>query len=142
MTSIPEASVFDMSGFESGLGGVEGSVSAVTGALQTLGVINDDTAQALTMASGGLQIVTGMLGIANVLKARVTAKTAQETAVAGALVAANSWNPIGWTKIAIAVAAAGVASVGVNAIVKSVRADLSTPTGRAQAIDQTLGALR
>ena len=142
MTGLADVSVFDASGWESGIGGVEGSLSAVTGALQSLGVVNEDPARYLEMASGALQIVTGMLGIAQVLKARVTAKTAQESAKAAALVAANSWNPVGWTKIGIAAAATAVASVGMYALVRRIQADLSTPTGRASAIRQATGGSR
>lgn len=139
MTELADVSVFDAEGWESSIGGVEGSLSAVTGALQSLGIVNEDTAGYLEMASGALQIVTGMLGIAQVLKARVTAKTAQESAKAAALVAANSWNPVGWTKIGIAVGATAVASVGMYALVRRIQADLSTPTGRASAIRQATG---
>ena len=142
MTGLADVSVFDASGWESGIGGVEGSLSSVTGALQSLGVVNEDTARYLEMASGALQIVTGMLGIAQVLKARVTAKTAQESAKAAALVAANSWNPVGWTKIGIAAAATAVTSVGMYALVRRIQADLSTPTGRASAIRQATGGSR
>lgn len=141
MTELADVSIFDLSGLESGLGGIEGSLSQTTGALQSLGMINEETAGYLQVASGALQIVTGMLGIAQVLKARVTAKTAQETAEAGILVAANSWNPVGWAKIGIAVAATAVASVGMYALVRTIEADLSTPSGRASAMRQVTGAI-
>ena len=128
------SAIYDMSGMKSGLDGVQSSVSQVSGALQSLGIINSDTAKYLTMGAGALQIATGMLGIAQVLHARVVAKTAQETAMSAALVAMNSWNPVGWSKIAIATTATAVASVGMYAIIREIKADLSTPTGRQQAI--------
>ena len=128
------SSVYDMTAMKGGFDGVQSSVSQVSGALQSLGIINSDTAKYLQAGAGALQIVTGMLGIAQVLHTRVVAKTAQETVASAALVAANSWNPVGWSKIAIATTATAVASVGMYAIIREVKADLSTPTGRQQAI--------
>ncbi len=130
------SSVYDMSSMKGGLDGINSSVSQVSGALQSLGIISSGTAKYLSIGAGALQIATGMLGIAQVLSARVTAKTAQETVRSAALVAANSWNPVGWSKIAIATAATAVASVGMYAIIREIKADLSTPTGRQQAISE------
>ncbi len=130
------SSVYDMSSMKGGFDGIHSSVSQVSGALQSLGIINSDTAKYLSIGAGALQIATGMLGIAQVLSARVTAKTAQETVRSAALVAANSWNPVGWSKIAIATAATAVASVGMYAIIREIKADLSNPTGRQQAISE------
>ena len=44
MTGLADVSVFDAEGWESSIGGVEGSLSAVTGALQSLGIVNEGTA--------------------------------------------------------------------------------------------------
>ncbi len=128
------STVPDMSSLKGGFDGIQSSVSQVTNSLQSLGIINADAAKYLQLGASGLQIATGMLGIAQVLSARVTAKTAQETARSAALVAANSWNPVGWSKIAIATATTAVASVGMYALIREIKADLSTPTGRQQAI--------
>lgn len=130
---MPSVSVFD-SGLASSIGGAQSSVSQVAGALQSIGIINSDTAKALQVASGALQVVVGMLGIAQVLQSRMIAKTAEETARSAALVAANSWNPVGWTNIAVATAATAAASIGMYALVRTISADLSTPTGRQEAI--------
>lgn len=130
-------SVFD-SGLASSIGGAQSSVSQVSGALQSIGIINSDTAKALQVTSGALQIVVGMLGIAQVLHSRVVAKTAEETARSAVLVAANSWNPVGWGKIAVATAATAVASVGMYALIREITADLSTPTGRQEAIREAV----
>lgn len=130
-----------MDGMHNGFGGLQGGVNAVTTSLRTLGIINEETAQALTVASSALGIATGVMGIAQLLNARIAVKTAQETAVSAALVAANSWNPVGWARIAVATAAMGVASVAVYAATTRIQADLSTSAGRASATRQVAGAM-
>jgi len=141
LDGLAGTSVFDMSDMKSSAGGLRSSVSGVTNGLRGLGLINEQTAGYLTIASGGLQIATGVLGITSVLRARVSAKTTIETARASALVAANSWNPVGWGTITLAAGCATVASIGIYAAMTTIKADLSTPVGRQQAIDGVTGAM-
>lgn len=136
-----DVSTLDMSGMQTGFSGLTSGMSAVTSSLQSLGVINSETAQALTVASSALGAATGVLGIAQLLQARVVAKTAQETAVAGALTAVNLTNPVGWTNIAIATACMGVASIAIYTATTRIKSDLSTASGRASATRQVQEAM-
>lgn len=140
LNGLAGTSVFNMSGMQP-TRSMGSSVSQITSGLRSLGLINEQTAKYLAMASGGLQIATGVLGITSVLRGRVTAKTAAETARASALVAANSWHPAGWANIALAAGCAVTASVGIAAVIMTIRADLSTPTGRQQAVDGVAEAM-
>ena len=129
----------DLSTASSTLGTAKSGISSVTSGLKSLGVISDDTAEYLTMANSALSIVTAMLGVAKLFQAKVVAKTAEETAAAAADVAVRSWNVAGLATIAVAGVASAAASV---ALTKVIKADLSTASGRSQAIQGVLEACR
>ena len=118
-----------------------GSVRQITHGMQSLGLIHDDTEKALMMVSGALQVVVGGATIARSVQSLVAIKTASEAVAAGIETAANATNPIGWGKIALATAMAGVVSVGVYAAVTRIRADLSTPIGRQEAAERVAEAM-
>lgn len=92
-------------------------------------------ADALDVMAGSMQIVSGIAAIMTALNAKAAAQ-----AVAGAAV--NASNPIGWGKIAIALAAAGVAAAVTYPLVRSytLKADLSKPS-EVQGVVQKLGVL-
>ena len=118
-----------------------GSVRGITRGLRALGLIDERTAAYLSMTSGALQLTTGVLGTLSVLQSRLNSKKAEETAEDSALVAANSLTPIGWAKIALAMSCSIGAGVAVEAVVKRIRADLSDPAGRADAVTKTMEAM-
>lgn len=92
-------------------------------------------ADALDVMAGAMQIVSGIATIMTTLNAKAAAQ-----AVAGT--AANATNPIGWGKIAIALAAAGVAAAVTYPLVRNytLKADLSKPS-EVQGVVQKLGVL-
>lgn len=141
LDNLSAVSVLDISSSKSSANGLRTGMSGVTSGLRGLGLISNETAAALSVATGALSVATGVLGITSIVKARITAKTAQETAQSAALVAANSWNPEGWSTIALATGAAAAASIGMYALITTIRADLSTPTGRQDAISGVQAAM-
>lgn len=92
-------------------------------------------ADALDVMTGAMQIIGGVATLMATLNAKASAEAVARTA-------ANSWNPVGWGRIAIALAAAGIAAGVTYPLVRSytLKADLSKPS-EVQGVVQKLGVL-
>lgn len=121
------------------------SVSQVSSGLYQLGLINEEGARYLSMATAAMQILVGSLGIATAAKMMIEAKNSRIEAESAAKTAAMAIaGPWGWKNIAIAAGASVLAGAAMYACVREVRLgdfDLSTAEGRTGAIDAVQGAI-
>jgi len=120
-------------------------VGAVTGGLRSLGMLDDSAMRAVSIINGGLQIFTGMAGLATVAKTLQERKNAEEGTICGALVAANAaLGPYGWGRIAVATGVMAATSITMYALVNNIRLgsfDLDSPAGRVDAVNAVQGAV-
>lgn len=121
------------------------SVSQVSTGLYQLGLINEEGARYLSMATAAMQIVVGSIGMAAAARTIIEARSAREEAESAAKTAAMAIaGPWGWKNIAIAAGASVLAGAAMYACVREVRLgdfDLSTAEGRTGAIDAVQGAV-
>jgi len=116
------------------------SVDSVTNAMRRFGIIDEDTAQWLSVGSSALQTIVGTSAMLKALRGLYEARNALLTAEAEALTAVNLTNPAGWAKIALATATMAATGVVMYGLVNEIEVgdfDLSTSAG----IDGMLGAL-
>ena len=116
------------------------SVDSVTNAMKRFGIIDEDTAQWLSVGSSALQTIVSTSAMLKALRGLYEARNALLTAKAEALTAVNLTNPAGWGKIALAtatMAATGIIMYGLVNEIEVGEFDLSTASG----IDGMIGAL-
>lgn len=110
-----------------------------------MGLMNDSSMRAVAVINGGLQIVTGMAGLATAAKVMQERRNTETEARSAALVAVNTaLGPYGWAKIALAAGAMVATSAIMYATVNQIRLgsfDLETPSGRADATNAVMEAM-
>ncbi len=120
-------------------------VGAVASGLSALGMTNDSSMKALMTINGGLQIMTGMAGMATVAKTMQEKKRTEAAVKSAALVSMHTaLGPYGWAKIALAAGVMAATSITMYALVSQIRLgsfDLDTPSGRADAVNAVQGAV-
>lgn len=117
------------------------SVSNVSSAMGSLGT--GETASLAQKAASGMMLVSGAVQTVKVATELIRSyNTAKEAANAAAIAINTATGPIGWGKIAAAVAATAAATAVCSYIMaqKYIRADLSSASGRTSAA-QTAGAI-
>ena len=116
------------------------SVSAIASGMSgmgagELGSTLGKLSSALDVFAGSLQIAGGVATALSMINAANTAEALAETSANVAL------GPIGWAKVAAAIAAASIASTVTFGITTyTLRGDLSTPSG-VQGVSQSLGVV-
>ena len=116
------------------------STSALASGISGLGA--SETADQLSKLTSALDILAGSMQIAGTVATILSSLNSVSSAEAAAETAVNAaLGPIGWGKIALAVAAMGTVSALTYSIMAyTLRADLSTPSGT-QAVTQSLGVI-
>lgn len=121
------------------------SVSQISSGLHQLGLVNDEGMKYLQMATAGMQILVGSIGIATAAKMMIEAKNSRTEAESAVKTAAMTIaGPWGWKNIAIAAGVSVLAGATIYACIKEIRLgdfDLSTAEGRNGAIDAVQGAI-
>lgn len=103
------------------------SVDAVNSGLSALGI----SSSAISTGAALTSVTVGTVSMARAALSVMTALRARKAAEAAALIAAHSWNPAGWARIAMAAAlSASVAVLVDETLKKTIRKDLSTASGR------------
>ncbi len=120
---------------------IKGSVSAITGSLRQMGLLNEQQAAALNVVTGSLTIINGLLGLmaAKTAMNEVKNKVLEAESVALTTAAtAEGFVTFGaaWGKIALATAIAGATSVAIYTAINNIDLgafNLSTAEGQQSA---------
>ena len=110
------------------------AASALTQELKLIGA--DEEAEWLSKATAALSIMSGTVGIIQFASTAMASWNAIQTAIAAARATEYAALPPMWPVIGAAVAGAAIAGGATATIMasKTIRADLSTPEGRATAV--------